>query len=352
MAMRFLALGLTTLLISFSSLSWGQERCAGVFYSSLRIEQGEVRADAELSKDVLKFMDVLGTGSTTSLRQESKFVVSESVVTEQLRALDLNYGANFQLRDQRVEGRKNVTVTQYAFPFKIKSGKKDLSAKIRFRKYFDTSDKMPLGQDALQAANFVKDRQFVEFKIDHPKFDQVVIKPRMIVLDSDVAMLHRKADFEAHRAEILERTVALPANSKTPRAVIEQFMEVFGNFYAKGPETLPLFAQTVYVRDSYSVMLKNQNGEPVEIQMTIDREIGMTDNRSGKKTSAYRTEDIVVELKIPLAYAGLTAKNFAEVPGLNDIAALKNSLKSAHIKLYKEGSGKLSTFRKTLEDLE
>lgn len=352
MAMRSLALGLTVLFLSFSSLSWGQERCSDIFYSSLRIQQGEVRADAELSKDILKFMDVLGAGSTTSLRQESKFVVSEAVVSEQLRLLDLQYGSSFQLRDQRQEGRKNVTVTQYAFPFKIKSGKKDLSAKIRFRKYFDTSDQLPLGQDALQPAGFVKDRQFVEFKIDHPEFEQVVIKPRMIVLDSDVAMLHKKSEFEQHRAEILERTVALPANAKTPRAVIEQFMEVFGNFYSKGPETLPLFAQTIYVRDSYSVMLKNQTGEPVEIQMTIDREIGMTDTRSGKKTTAYRTEDIVVELKIPLAYAGLTAKNFADVPGLKDIARLKKSLKAAHIQLYAEGSGKLSTFRKTLENLE
>jgi hypothetical protein len=152
MAMRSLALGLTVLFLSFSSLSWGQERCSDIFYSSLRIQQGEVRADAELSKDILKFMDVLGAGSTTSLRQESKFVVSEAVVSEQLRLLDLQYGSSFQLRDQRQEGRKNVTVTQYAFPFKIKSGKKDLSAKIRFRKYFDTSDQLPLGQDALQPA--------------------------------------------------------------------------------------------------------------------------------------------------------------------------------------------------------
>lgn len=352
MAPRFLALSLISLVLAFSSLSQANESCRTLFQSGSLIENGEIKADSDLSADILKFMKVLGAGSTTSLRQESKFVVSESVVTDQLQLLAKNFGADFQLRDQRIEGRKNVTVTQYAFPFKITSGKKVLSAKVRFRKYFDTTDKLPLGEGILTPANFVKNRQFVEFKIDHPEHDQVVIKPRMIVMDSDVQMMYSKAEFTLHKNEILERTLALPGNSKTPPEVIRQFFEVFENFYAKGPDALPLFAQTAYVRDSYSTMLKDQNGDPVEIQMTVDREISMTDSRTNKKTSAYRIQDIVVELKIPLAYSGLTAKNFADVPGLRQIAQLKRALQKAHIDLYKAGSGKLSTFKKTLENLE
>lgn len=352
--MRFLALSLIILTIAFSSLSIAQERCSSLFLSELQITRTEIRVDAQLGHAILNYMHILGKAksSATALRQETKFVVSEKVVAEQLDQLAVRFGDLFQLRDQRAEGTKNVTVTDYAVPFRIPVPKGELSAKLRARKYLVTSNKVRLGRAKLIRADFVKDRQFVELKIDHPEYGQVVLKPRMVVLDHDVQMMMDKVAFEANRQEILERTLNLSSNVKVDPAVIRQFFEILSIFYSKGPSQLPMFAQTAYVRDSYSVALKNRNGDPVEVQLTVDREIHVTDSSTGKKTSAYRVDDIVVEVKIPLEYSGLTKENLADVPGLADVVALKNSLENAHIDLYKKGSGKLSTFRRTLRDLE
>lgn len=327
---------------------WAQRSCAEILYSPVVIQKDFIHTESEVSGKILKFMDLLGAGNTTSLRQEDKYVVSPNTVDRVIGILSRTYGDQFQLRDQKQEGRKNVTVTQYALPFNWKdTAGKSMSAKIRFRKYFDTDASVALGKAAMKPAEIVKDQQFVEFKIDHPLYDQVVIKPRMLMKDTDVVLIQDKQQFLQHRNAILSRTLEL--NPKVPAEVVKNFFEVFADVYSEPVTRLPLFATTAYVRDSYSLMLKNQEGKSIEIQLTIDREVNVQDSRSHKVVSAYRAEDVVVELKVPLAYSGLTAENFAQVPGLRDVLALKQDLQKNHVHLYAEGSGKLSTFKKSMD---
>jgi hypothetical protein len=102
--------------------------------------------------------------------------VAQTAVDHALKTLSEKYGPNFQLRDQKLPGRKNVTVTQYAVPITFKGPNGNtLSSKIRFRKYYDAAEATPLSKAKLHPADIVKDRQFVEFKIDHPEYQQVVI---------------------------------------------------------------------------------------------------------------------------------------------------------------------------------
>jgi hypothetical protein len=323
------------------ALSWSQTKCEQIF--ATEVQPSKIQANEVLSNKILQFMDLLGAGNTTSLRQEDKYVVAPAVVNQVLQDLAGNHGSQFQLRDKKNPGRKNVTLTQYALPIKLKiPGEKKISAKIRFRKYFDTDATFALGKAEMHPADIVKDRQFVEFKIDHPVYGNVVIKPRMIMLDSDATLLENKDTFNKNKTTILARTLEI--NPKTDPKVVQQFFSIFTDIYAENIPQLPKYAKTAYVRDSYSLMLKDRHDKTVEIQLTIDQEINVENSRTGEVIRAYRPEDVVVELKVPLNYAALTPANLQEVPGLKDVVQLKNILSQNHIQSYAPGSGKLSTF--------
>lgn len=336
----FVSALLLSLSLLLGSIGHAQRACSQVF------------SPVDLSSKILYFMDLLGSGSTTSLRQEDKFVVSQNTVDNALKTLSQTHGSKFQLRDKQIPGRKNVTVTQYAVPITFKGPLRNkLSSKIRFRKYYDAVETTPLNKARPRAAAIVQDRQFVEFKIDHPEFPQVVIKPRMIMLDKDVSLLRQRKGFTENRKEMLTRTLEI--NPTVPPAVIAHFFEIFAEIYTSGISRLPMFAKTSYVRDSYSLMLQDLQGKSVEIQLTIDREINVRNSETQQVITAYRPEDVVVELKIPLAYAKLSEENMAQVPGLNEIVQLKKDLQENHLlSLYQLGSGKLSTYRRALEQTE
>jgi hypothetical protein len=345
MRFRDLLVGIILSLSLLPSWGWSQRACVEMFSPSAVVGKNSIAADGELAQKILQFMDLLGAGNTTSLRQEDKYVVSAETVDRVLGTLIQQHGTQFQLRDQKQEGRKNVTVTQYALPFKWKDAQgKNIAAKIRFRKYFDTDSSVALGQAAGRPADIVKERQFVEFKIDHPQFPQVVIKPRMLMLDADAETIQNQKEFLKNKEAILARTLEI--NPKTSPEVVGQFFEILSIVFSEPIEKLPLLAKTAYVRDSYSLMLKDLEGKPVEVQLTVDREINVLDSRTQQVVSAYRPEDIVVELKVPLAYSALTPQVLQQVPGLSDVLSLKEDLQKNHVQLYTEGSGKLSTFKK------
>jgi hypothetical protein len=173
----------------------------------------------------------------------------------------------------------------------------------------------------------------------------------MMVFDKDILLLQGRESFSKNREAILARTLQL--NPNVPSATIIHFFDVFTDVHTIGASKLPMFAKTTYVRDSYSLLLMDLKGKSVEIQLTIDHEINVQDSGTQKVITAYRPEDVVVELKVPLAYAKLTAENLAQVPGLIEVVQLKKDLQENHIlSLYRLGSGKLSTFRKALEQTE
>jgi hypothetical protein len=313
-----------------------------------------VLATKDLSRAILGFEKVLGAGSTTSLRQEDKFVINNPAVENILESLSSQFGDQFILRDQKVPGRKNVTETIYALPVVLPANAEHgkLSAKLRFRKYYTADEKTPLKEAELVPADFVKTSQFVEMKIDHPRYPRVVIKPRMLQRDLDAKVMQTKASFSKSQGALEER--AQHSNAKLAPELIQQFFKVLELEYGQLQGNLPLFAKTTYVRDSYSLMLRAKNGDQVEVQFTVDREISVLDLRTGQIVDAYDPHQAVVEVKIPLAYASLSPQVLAEVPGLRLVKELKAQMSQDHISAFKPGAGKLSTFRRltrqTLDD--
>jgi hypothetical protein len=319
------------LILSLSAQA--QVSCGDIFY-------GEARA-LLLSENSLKFMDLVDSTSTTALRQEDKYVVSQNRIQGLLENLAKSYGRQFQLRDEKLPGQKNVTVTQYSDPIRIEvPGKKALSAKLRFRKYFSADAQTPLAKAELYPSNATKDRQFVELKIDHPLYPKVVIKPRMLVLDSDVSLIQKRDQFLRFENESRGRIQSL--NPKLSPETIEQFFTVFKLM----PSEIPMFAKTAYVRDSYVLNIENPAGKPIEVQITVDQEVQVKDSKTGKSISAYTPQEAVAEVKVPLSRAALSPQDLAEVPGLAAVVELKQALTEGHIDRFAPGAGKLSTFRR------
>ncbi|MES2857509.1 MAG: hypothetical protein V4692_16680 [Bdellovibrionota bacterium] len=373
------------------------------------IKPTAIVASTRLRDLILMFENLMGSGSTTSLRREDKIVVNQTAIDEQLGAMT-EYAQNhetakFRLRDQKLPGQKNITSTIYFTPIRMKMTAREmgekmieareitreqlerwllekkqgivnvespqleelkakvvdtiLSGKVRLRKYFSTDSSAPLGSAEMHPSGGTDGYQYLEFKIDHPLFKQSVVKPRVLIPDADALTLQDATTYAANRSEYARRWVDLNSNSKTPRsvteAVVENYLAVFDDLYRSGMEKLPQFAKTEYVRDSYSLFLYRDGEDPadlrvkpLEIQFTVDQEIKVIDSRSGHSISAYSAEDVVVEIKVPVRLAKLDAKAVAEYPGLAFVAQIKAELEAQHNMNFVKGSGKLSTFRRLL----
>jgi hypothetical protein len=306
-------------------------------------------ASARVAQAVSEFEHLLGAGNTTSLRKEDKYVVKEQVAAAMVSDLSASEPTHFILRDKKLEGQKNVTVTDYARPLNIEleNGKR-ISGKIRFRKYYSTSDKQPLGSAPLQSAAVTEGKQFLEAKIDHPDHVGVVIKPRILISDEDAAIAQSRELFLKNREALGQRWKA--ANPKADPRLIDNFVELFARIYETETGNLPGFAKTSYVRDSYSLMVQGADpaARPIEIQFTLDREVNVVDQQSGKVIDAYEKDDVVVEVKIPLSRAALTAEDIKAYPLLARVKEIKAGLSGNHEARFKVGAGKLSTFRRVL----
>jgi hypothetical protein len=340
-----------SLLLS-SVLAWSTPlQCKHVFSEPLLISKDFILADQELSEALLYFNEII-VASPTSLRQEDKYVVSEFMVDQALRILEELYPDQFELRDKKTPGFRNVTVTQYALPIKIPGLRDLLSSKLRFREYFQVAENTPVNVKNLITQDSMHDRQWVEFKTDHPDHEQTVTKPRVVMLKKDIKSIQNMNTLLENREEIIKRTLELKENAKTDPKIIRHFVNIMMLLYAKGQfEQLPLFAKTVYARDSYVLSLKGKNGENVEVQLTIDRDIKIIENEKHRTVKAYKPGDAVIEVKVPVAYAKLTEKDLENVPGLRDVLDLKNFLHNQNLDGYREGAGKLSTSRRVLRKM-
>jgi hypothetical protein len=355
----FAALIICLFFASSLAQAQAQKSCGDLFGSVAAIKDDGVYVSEKTKKKILRFMDLLGAGDPTALRQEDKYVVDAKTVQSFLQKLSSKYRESFQLRDLRIAGRKNVTVTEYALPFKwIDANGYTLSAKFREREYFDTDESLPLGQAAGHRAQITSDKVWVELKTDHPVHTpvgkNVVFKPRVLMLKNDADALKDSAKFHADKSAILARTLEI--NSKLDPEIPRLFINILSDIYSDlKVKNLPMLATTAYIRDSYSLLLEKNGGKenPLEVQITIDREIQVKDGTSQQVISAYRPEDIVVEVKVPLNYAGLNAQNISQVPGLVDVLNLKKTLTSEHQdSRYELGAGKLSTFKKVQQNLK
>lgn len=296
------------------------------------------REDDPVSKAVRSFQT--GQADTTSLRQEVKFVLKSADVNKQMEVLEGKFGSRFKNRDRAPEGFANVTSTHYMKVGKYFQNGKRLSTKVRFRKYLQRKLDDVNWQN-LKVIPELADRSWLELKIDHPEFDNVVFKPRLQVLDRDINSIITAAGYQGSRAGIARRLHEL---NPTKKADVEKFLAYFDAMYSTpNMKVERMFAKTEYERTSYSIKIDNpaKPAEAIDIQITLDQSVHLTKLKNGQVIDAYKPDETVVEVKIPLAYAGLTRRDIEAIPELAEVKKLIEFLTGRHLPEYEMNSGKM-----------
>lgn len=292
--------------------------------------------------------------STTGLRKEVKYVLSNEDVAILIQGLKLDFGKSMAERDQALAGTRNITQTDYMPVFKYLYNGQKKSAKVRFRKYF-SRDEADLQWAHLRVNESLKDRSWLELKIEHPEHVNVVIKPRLLCLDRFQADLKSSKRFFEKSSEIAKSLNELNPNQE---ALVEDFMQFFKQLHSSRQAPSGFFARTEYERVSHSIKLdrldlpRNADGsaQKIDVQITLDQDIRLTRLTDGLKVSAYDPSETVVEVKIPLQFAGLTRQDIDRVPGLSRVKEFIDSLSRSHIKTYPENRGKMSKIDKEIAD--
>lgn len=298
--------------------------------------------DNNVNKAVRAFQN--GKKDTTSLRKEMKFVLELNDLMGRIGKMQNIFGKRFKARDEAPEGYANITSTGYMTVAKYAQNFREFAAKIRFRKYF-TRLLEDIHWQHLIVSPELKDISWLELKMQHPEEDNVVFKPRLKIADHDIQRLVTE-DYVRHREGIKQRLMQL--NPKKADDV-QKFIDYFDALYSTASARVEnMFARTEYERNSYSIKLNNPENpeEPIDIQITLDRNIRLTRLRDGKQYNAYKTTEGVIEVKIPLKYAGLTAADIAAVPELAIIKEFIDGLDGAHIITYPKNKGKMSKIDK------
>jgi hypothetical protein len=296
------------------------------------------REDDPVSRAVRSFQS--GQTDTTSLRQEVKFVLKSSDVNKYMDVLQQRFSSRFKNRDVAPEGYANVTSTNYMKVGKYFQNGKKLSTKVRFRKYYQRRLDDTNWQH-LRVIPELADRSWLELKIDHPDYDNVVFKPRLQVLDRDINSLVTSTGYQAARTGIARRLHEL---NPAKKADVDKFIAYFDALYSTPTMKVErMFAKTEYERTSYSIKLENpaKPGEFIDIQITLDQSVHLTRLKDGRAVDAYKPDETVVEVKIPLAYAGLTRRNIEAVPELAEVKKLIEYLTGRHLPEYEMNSGKM-----------
>ena len=296
------------------------------------------REDDPVSKAIRSFQS--GQVDTTSLRQEVKFVLKSADVARQMEALEGRFGSRFKNRDMAPEGFANVTSTHYMKVGKYFQNGKKLSSKVRFRKYLQRKLD-DVNWQHLKVIPELADRSWLELKIDHPDFDNVVFKPRLQVLDRDINSIVTADGYQGSREGIAKRLHEL---NPTKKGDVEKFLAYFDALYSTPTMKVErMFAKTEYERTSYSIKLDNpaKPGESIDIQITLDQSVHLTKLKNGQIVDAYKPDETVVEVKIPLAYAGLTRRNIEAIPELAEVKKLIEFLTGRHLPEYEMNSGKM-----------
>lgn len=327
--------------LSFSGLATADDvMCKDLFLT--RIQQAQVRRENRVTKAIRAFQQ--GKVDTTSLRQEVKYVVTAEQLASYLPILENHFGSRFKNRDKAPEGLLNITSTRYMTIGKFFQNEKQLSAKVRFRKYFTRSQSDTQWRN-LQVHPDLVDRSWLELKIQHPEFDNTVFKPRLQILDKDIEKLVTEKYFD-YKDGIVKRLYEINPGKEDD---IKKFIDYFDALYSSPDSKVEnMLAQTAYERTSYSIKLKNPDkpNETIDIQITVDQNIKLTRLKDGKTFNVYKPHEVVVEVKIPVAYAKLTPANMIEVPELSEIKDLIEMLDTHHVMDYPKNRGKMSKIDK------
>jgi hypothetical protein len=346
-------------LISISSISQASISCdeaMGVKPALYNVsEKGKIKIAPELGE---LFIETASSqlNSTTGNRTEFKRTVLVENLQEALKKL----GQTFELkpRDAIKPGTKNVTVTHYLNVLKFEYKGQELQVKIRFRKYGTIKAGLANTPENVQINPDMKDVSFLEFKIDHPDFENSVLKPRGLQNDSDINLIGT-AEYVKQFDQILGRAVEKNSKNKDSIETMTKMQNLLKRLHEEG---VPLRrdSRTIYERNSYALPINTaSNKKSYEIQITMDEGILLYSYPHNKTVDAYKSDKplTVVELKIPVEMVDKTTKGFDQtmlkaIPLLGSIQTFLNDLTLAQAPGYEANRGKQSLIRALLEGKE
>ena len=337
--MRFTSSFLLALLLIGAPFAQAAPSCQQLFQPRAAVAAApaaeRARTEDRFSRAVRQFQN--GQQDTTSLRQEVKYVVKTNELNEYLPVLERIFGERFKNRDKPPEGYANITSTDYMTVGKYFQNGKKLSSKVRFRKYYTRALSDTAWRD-IRVAPALADRSWLEIKIQHPEFENVVFKPRLQILDKDIQKLITATSYFDYREGIMQRLHQINPGKEVD---IKKFTDYFDALFTSASRVENMYARTAYERTSYSIKLKSGEKE-IDVQITLDQDIRLTRLRDQARFNVYGKDETVVEVKIPLEFAKLDAAAMAKFPELAEIKKFIARLDQRHVPKYPKNKGKMS----------
>lgn len=282
---------------------------------------------------------------TTSLRQEVKFVVETSDLTKAMDQLQVFFGKSMKNRDKAPDGIFNITSTLYLTVAKYKTLQGvEKSAKVRFRKYY-TREASDTAWKNLKVAKELADKSWLELKIQHPQYLNVVTKPRLLCLDRDIRFFVTDSFF-THKDQLRQRLLQLnPGKEEEVENALAFFTEMYSN---PNRRVENLFAKTEYERESWSIKIPHasDSSKTIDVQITLDQNVRLTRLADKEKFNVYDPSETVIEVKVPVAYSTLDDTAIAQYPGLAEVKAFVAWLQDFHNLKYPMNKGKMSKIEK------
>lgn len=282
---------------------------------------------------------------TTSLRQEVKFAVATNNLKGMIDELQDLFGKSMKNRDKAEDGSINITSTLYLTVAKYQTIHGDeKSAKVRFRKYY-TRDVQDIYWKNLKVSDSLKDKSWLETKVQHSDHDNTVFKPRLICWDRDIRNFVTDRFFD-HKEQLRKRLLDLnPGQVEEVQNILDFFTTLYSNPRRRVEN---LFAKTEYERTSYSIKLPHalDPEQKIDIQITLDENIRLTRLADSEVFRPYSPDETVIEVKIPVAFANMTEADIQQYPGLAQIKSFVAWLTSQHNPKYPINKGKMSKIEK------
>ena len=280
---------------------------------------------------------------TTGKRIENKATADTSDVNSALLRFKnklAQKGLELIDRDKRVNGRRNVTYTEYTRPFSVTTAQMlkmgfdvrheiaqqpeaTTTVKIRIRSYGTVdSQKTNFGISDIEFAEFTKERAFVELKFKDPSYAGAVFKPQMY-MNKKYIKLFGTIEFLKRFDEIKNETLAhlqISAKKSLDRKSVESMLDFVYKAHLEKLD-LSIAAINLYERVAQSVVLPyhaNKDAQfdkkygpvdKIELQMTFDQLVSLYIPQdgymigTGQYYHAYSPEQTVAEFKTPTIIA-------------------------------------------------
>ncbi len=358
-------------LLLTSNFVFAQNACEDLFrqasiFSEQKLEQLKpVKLSKKQSAPINDLIELeTSSDSTTGNRSESKYTLTVGAFVQlllQFKGKIETALPNYKLvvRDPLRDGYKNVTWTGYANRFLAKaSSGKDIIVKIRLRKYGHVAESLEITKENFIVLDSLKEISWLELKIENPENESSVVKPRVLIHDSDANLLLSpelsKRDYQeiVERMQVLNKHEDAAVNAKNMESV-RLMVKAIRRIHKEGSRLEPE-SETLYERDSYKVPLVNsKTGQTYEVQMTVDKNVTVTDVATQYRSAIYKQAPVsvaVVEFKYQESLRQLMAAGLlVDVAGLQEIQNFDDNVEGYSIRRHEINKGKLGHLRRDIE---